>query len=103
MSDLAVVHESAVLSVQRYTALDKMIKEMKAEQDAIKQRLLESMTANGVKKITCDAGSVTLIEATDRETFDTKGFRAVYPKLYDDFAKITPVKASVRVTVNHGQ
>lgn len=78
---------------------ERQVKEIKAKQDALKQRILEEMESNGILKIETDDLTISYVAPTSRESFDSKKFRQAYPDLYDDFVSISPVKASVRMKV----
>ena len=39
---------------------------------------------------------------TDRETLDSKAMRKDFPRLYDQYVKMTPVKSSIRVKIKEG-
>ncbi len=78
---------------------ERQVKEIKAKQDELKQRILEEMESNGILKIETDDLAITYVAPTSREAFDSKKFRQAYPDLYDDFVAISPVKASIRMKV----
>lgn len=78
---------------------ERQVKEIKAKQDALKQRILEEMESNGILKIDTDDLAITYVAPTSREAFDSKKFRQCYPDIYDDFVSISPVKASIRMKV----
>lgn len=88
--------------LSRYREIDEEIKRLKAEQDAIKAKLVEAMEAQGVRKIENDFVSAAYIAETDRETFDSKAFRVAHPDLYDEYVRFSKVRASVRITVKNG-
>lgn len=93
---------TALLNPEVSSALaefERQVKEIKAKQDALKQRILEEMESNGILKIETDDLAITYVAPTSREAFDSKKFRQAYPDLYDDFVSISPVKASVRMKV----
>jgi hypothetical protein len=74
-----------------------MAKEIKEKEEDIKKIILEEMENKGILKVENDEFVISYIGATDRETFDTKSFRNAHADLYDEFVKMTPVKASVRI------
>lgn len=78
---------------------EKQAKEIKERQDALKQKILEEMEANGILKIETDELTITYVAPTSRETFDSKTFRTLNPDLYDEYVEIKPVKASIRMKV----
>ena len=59
--------------------------------------LLEEMKNKGIKKIETPDVIISYVDASDRETFDTKQFREDNPDMYDEYVKFTPVKASIRI------
>lgn len=80
-------------------AIERSMKELKRRQDEIKAGLLEYMTEHGMTCIDTDNIRVTKIEASERETFDTKAFRAENPEDYNLYVRMSPVAPSVRITV----
>lgn len=93
---------SAILDPQVAEAIatfEAEVKEIKAQEEILKQRILEEMERNGLLKIDTPHLLINYIAGTDRETFDSKSFRKEHPDLYDDFVKMTPVKASIRIKV----
>ena len=79
--------------------LEKMVKEITAKEKAVKAAILEAMQANGITKLETPELLINYIAPTDRETFDSKLLRADFPDIYDAYAKISPVAASVRIKV----
>ena len=43
--------------------------------------------------------SITYVDETYKESFDSKLFREQNPDLYDNYVKMSPVKASLRLKV----
>lgn len=80
---------------------ERQIKALKEKEDALKEAIKSEMEAKGIIKITDDFNglSITLVEATERETFDSKQLRADDPDLCDQYVKMTPVKSSIRIKV----
>lgn len=87
----------AVATIHAY---ESAMKKVKAEYDAFRQALLKAMEENGVYSLKGDGLAVTYIAPTQREVFDTKGFRELFPELYDSFVKLSPVKSSIRIKVD---
>lgn len=99
---ITIENNIALLRPETASALaefERQVKEIKAKEDALKQRILEEMESNGILKIETDDLVVSYVAPTSRETFNSKKFRECYPDLYDDFVSISPVKASVRMKV----
>lgn len=93
---LALIEPSVSFALAEF---ERQAKEIKAKQDALKQRILEEMESNGILKIETDDLVISYVAPTSREAFDSKKFRQAYPDLYDDFVSISPVKASIRMKV----
>lgn len=81
--------------IQTLVNFERMAKQIKDQQEELKKGILEAMERNGILKIDNEYLTISYIGETDRETFDSKGFRAEYPELYDDFVKISTVKPSI--------
>lgn len=76
---------------------ERRIKEIKEAEDSLRQAILEEMEAKNLKSLETDEMTITYIAESDRESFDSKSFRADHPDLYDDYIKFTTVKPSVRI------
>lgn len=83
----------------RIAELEKTMKVLKQEQDALKAAVLTAMEENGIVKIDTPEVPISYIAETDRETRDTKTLKEKCPTVYDAYCKMTPVKASVRIKV----
>jgi predicted secreted protein len=93
-----------VVMLDRNTAqciadFERQLKTLKAKEDALKAAILAEMEEKNIVKLETPELDITYIAPQTRETFDTKGFRAVHPELYDDFAKLSSVSASIRLKV----
>lgn len=78
---------------------ERKAKAIKAQEDELKAAIMEEMKANNIIKLETPELVINYIEPSYRETFQTAGFRADHPALYDDYVKISPVKASIRIKV----
>ena len=107
MNELVKVENgTAVLAPETAAKLaefERKAKEIKDAEDELRAKILEEMQENEIKKIETEEIVITFIEASDRETFQTKEFRAAHADLYDAFVKITPVKASVRIKIKEAK
>lgn len=70
---------------------------LKRQADAMEDQIKLAMEQYGLVKIETPSFLINYIAQTDRETFDSKKFKADNPDLYDEYIRITPVKASVRI------
>ncbi len=75
------------------------IKELKEQEDDLKTRILAEMEEKGIVKLETDDLTINYIASTDREDFDKKKFKEDNQDLYDEYVKMTPVRASIRIKV----
>ena len=78
---------------------ERVVKEFKAKEEELKQRILEEMESKGILSIKTPELTISYVAPTSRETFDSKTFRKDHPDLYDEYVNISLVKASVRMKV----
>lgn len=76
--------------------IQKLSKELKEKEDAIKKALIEEMESKGIIRIHAQGLSISYVAPTQRETFDSKAFKEANPDLYDEYVKFTNVSSSVR-------
>lgn len=84
---------------ERIISLEKQAKEIKKQQDIMKNEILEAMQKNGVIKIDNEFLKITFVPEHDAEKFDSKKFKEENPDVYDLYAKISKVKPSIRIMV----
>lgn len=103
MNELITINEGvALLSPEtsaRIAECERRIKEIKEAEDALRQAILEEMESKGIKSLETDEIQISYIAESDRETFDSKKFRAEHADLFDEYVKFTTTKASVRIKV----
>lgn len=78
---------------------ERQIKEIKKAEDELKEKILEEMENKGLLKVKTDDLAITYVAPADRESFDSKKFREDHADLYDEYIKMTPVKANIRIKV----
>lgn len=78
---------------------ENRIKELKEQEDELKSRILAEMEEKGLVKLETDDLTINYIASTDREDFDKKRFKEDNQDLYDEYVKMTPIKASIRIKV----
>ena len=94
-SDITVSEEVC----ERIISLEKQAKEIKKQQDSMKNEILDAMQKYGVLKFENEFLKIAFIPEHDAEKFDSKTFKEENPDVYDLYAKITKVKPSIRITV----
>jgi hypothetical protein len=90
----------AILSAETASKLaefERKAKEIKEAEDALRQKILEEMEANDIKSVETEDMLITYKASYDRETLDSKKLRADHADIYDEYCKITAVKASVSI------
>ena len=84
---------------ERIISLEKQAKEIKKQQDSMKNEILDAMQKYGVLKIDNEFLKIALIPEHDAEKFDSKAFKEENPDIYDSYVKLSKVKPSIRITV----
>ena len=99
---LQVVEGTAVLAeeaVAKIVEFERMAKQIKEAEDKLKAAILKEMEEKNIQSIDSDELKISYVAPTQRETFDTKAFKEDFADLYDEYVKIAPVKASIRIKV----
>ena len=81
----------------RVAEFERAIKRLKEAEEELKNTILAEMEQSDVIKVDSEDLTISYIAPTDRESFDTKRFRAEHADLYDEYIKLSPVKASIRI------
>ena len=84
---------------EKVISLEKQAKEIKKQQDDMKNEILDAMQKYGVLKIDNEFLKIALIPEHDAEKFDSKKFKEENPDIYDSYVKLSKVKPSIRITV----
>lgn len=104
MNELIKVDDGGLAILDPETAakvaeFERMAKEIKEKEDALKKEILKEMELKGVLKIDTGALLISYVAPTDRETLDTKALKEELPDIYDTYVKIGKVKSSIRIKV----
>lgn len=86
----------------RIATVMNQLAELKEAEKTLKEALLLEMQKRNIKKIDTPKLTITYVEATTKEDFDKKAFREDHRDLYDEYAKISDVKAYVKIGVKNG-
>ena len=84
---------------EKIISLEKQAKEIKKQQDTMKNEILDAMQKYGVLKFDNEFLKIAFIPEQDAEKCDSKTFKEENADVYDLYAKITKVKPSIRITV----
>ena len=102
MEMIQLINNKPVLdgaTLKSLIVFEKKIKELEEAKKELNAKILEEMESKGIIKIDSDEVSISYIQPSDRESFDSKSFRADHPDIYDSYVRMTPVKASIRIKV----
>ena len=104
MNEVAFTNENELpIAIQnRIVDIEKKIIELKQAENILKEALRDEMEKRGIKKIDTPKVTITYVEPTTKETFDTKSFKESHKDLYDEYAKISDVKGYVKIGVKDG-
>lgn len=80
----------------------EQMKELKRQEEEFNAALLKEMEKRGILSFKDENMTIIRLAATQRETFDTKAFKAKFPDIYKKYIKTSDVKPSVRVTLKKG-
>lgn len=78
---------------------EKKIKELKEQEEELKERLLNEMESKGILKVDTPELTITRKAPTTKESLDSKLLKAELPDIYDTYVKISPVKGSITIKV----
>ena len=81
----------------KIVGFERKLKEIKEAEDELKKNIIKEMESKGIIKIETDDLTITYIAPSDRENFDSKRFKFDHAEMYDEYVKMSPVKASVRI------
>lgn len=105
MDELTVYKEDRVVlkdyAAEELVKIEIAMKDLKKREDELKAALLEEMEREDILSLENEIYGISVkrIDAYDRETFDSKKFKADQPDLYDQYIRMTSVKPSIRITV----
>lgn len=99
-------HEVAESVKEELTAIcgdiakfETAIKDMKEQEDLLREKLYEGMEKNGIVKLETPEVLISYIAPSDSEYFDKARFRKENPGLYDEYVTIKTKKGYVRIKV----
>ncbi len=89
-------NERALQLIQSISEIATEIKSLQQKEKEYKQLIEAIFNESGADKWVTDKFEITRSKNYEREGFDSKGFRAEYPELYEKFKKVTQVKGGIR-------
>lgn len=101
MNEIVITSDNGLsLSSERSVCeILKQLDELKKQEAIIKEDLMEEMKKRGLVKIDTTKLTITYVDATTRESFDSKKLKEEKPEIYDEYCRISPVKDSIRIKV----
>ena len=101
MNDLITIKDGATILdlkvANQIAEFERKAKEIEEAEKALRDQIQKEMEEKGIKSISTDNLLISYRQEYDKETFQTKDFRKDNPDLYDQYVKISPVKASVSI------
>lgn len=85
---------------KKIAEFEKQIKLIKEAEDALKEVIKAEMEAKGILKVEANGMTISYVAPYDKETFDSKKFKAEKPDMYDEYVKFSSVKSSIRIKLN---
>jgi regulator of replication initiation timing len=80
--------------------VEKHLKDLTAQRDILKEKILNLMKANQCEKVEIDGKVlITYVAPTTKESLDTKKFKDEHPELYEKYVRQSDVKESLRITI----
>lgn len=101
MNEIVITSDNGLsLSSERSVCeILKQLDELKKQEAIIKEDLMEEMKKRGLVKIDTTKLTITYVNATTSENFDSKKLKKEKPEIYDEYCRISPVKDSIRIKV----
>ena len=84
---------------KKIATFEVLIKALKEQEDELRMAIFKAMEESGTVKVETDDFTINYIAATDKETFNKNKFRKDHPDMYDEYITMSPVKASIRITL----
>lgn len=99
---IKVDNEIALLdpaTAEKIVKFETAMKQLKKQEDELKKIILKEMEAKNIVGIETDELAITYVAPYDKETLDSQKLKADHQDLYDEYAKFTTVRSSIRVKV----
>lgn len=80
--------------------VEKHLKDLTAQRDILKEKILSLMKANQCEKVEIDGKVlITYVAPTTKESLDTKKLKDENPELYEKYVRQSDIKESLRITI----
>ena len=97
---ITIVDGATILDIEvaeQIAEFERKAKEIEEAEKTLREQIQKEMEEKGIKSIQTRDLTISYKASYDKETFQTKDFRKENPDLYDQYVKISPVKASVSI------
>lgn len=103
MSELIRVENNNVVIAQEVieaiVSIEDRKKQAEAEEKEMKEQFLKAMEEYGVNQIKNDYFTISYKAPYERESIDTKALTSDFPKIAEQYKKVSKCKASVAIKV----
>lgn len=99
LTKIETFDESQVALTDSLADIERQIKALTKQREEMVSNLKAAMEMHNVKKWETDSVKVTYVDATSRESFDSKQFKVDHSDLYEQYKKVSAVKASIKITL----
>lgn len=96
---LVALRADAAQLIESIGSLVVQKKDIEAKEKAMRKQLIAAMEKYRVKSFDSDAVKFVYIEPSTKTTVDISQLRADKPELVKQYEKVSPVSASVKITV----
>jgi alanyl-tRNA synthetase len=96
---LTVFQTKETAVIQAMSDLLKQKKALEEQEKQIREKLVETMDAYGIKSFENDLLKVTYVAATSKTSIDSKALKKDLPDIAEKYSKTSPVAASVRISL----
>lgn len=87
---------------RKIIAFKEATEAIKEQENEFKNQLLQEMKKRGITGYKDENINISLILEGESECFDAKAFKKKFPAMHKKFAKITPIKEHVRLSIKKG-
>lgn len=87
---------------RKIIAFKEATEAIKEQENEFKNQLMQEMKKRGITGYKDENITISLILEGESERFDAKAFKKKFPAMHKKFAKITPIKEHVRLSIKKG-
>ena len=99
MNELITNGNLAAEVAQRLAYFEAAVKQMKEQEEQLKEAIKKEMEARGILKLETPEVVIRYVDGTDVETFDKTAFKKENPDLYDEYVSMKPRASYITIKV----